>query len=108
MDTVSGTHRRDRNQAQKAGGKDRLSQEQMLGCAMETEWGFFRLGSGRRGARQRSPAEQRLSTRESRLFRELQVALRDREELRLWCSAVLQAMTKGFIYLQETGSQGVL
>ena len=55
----------------------------MLGCAMETEWGFFRQGSGRRGARQRRPTEQRLSIRESRLFRELQVALRDREELRL-------------------------
>lgn len=38
-------------------------------------------------------------------FRELQVALRDREELRLCYWAVLQAMTKGFIYLQETGSQ---
>lgn len=50
---------------------------------METEWGFFRQGSGRRGARQRRPTEQRLSIQESRLFRELQVALHDREELRL-------------------------
>lgn len=111
MNTVSGKHRRTgthrRHEPSPGSGQEGhdFSQEQMLGCAMETEWCFFRQGSGRRGARQRRPTEQRLSIRERRLFRELQVALHDREELRLCYWAVLQAMTKGFIYLQETGSQ---